>query len=187
MEKRPHDYEISKNVSLRQIDPAALFSLRQTGTAIFSLSEALFDMDFPGQYFRRIKSIGISIPAVVGPYTGLNCILSLTEHRTRITPMEATASEAYEYKGRDDVRFQTDMISISSIAVSHGTSDSGTYELNFSGERYLPFEGAGCYSKWKLEFPAAHKQFDYNTISNVILHVRYTAVEGGIPMHEAAI
>lgn len=186
MEKRPHDYEISKNISLRQIDPAALFSLRQTGTAAFSLSEALFDMDFPGQYVRRIKSVSISIPAVVGPYTGLNCILSLMEHRTRITPMVATASESYEYKGRDDVRFQTDTIPISSIVVSHGTSDSGTFELNFSGERYLPFEGAGCYSKWKLEFPAAYKQFDYNTISDVILHVRYTAVEGEIPMRKAA-
>lgn len=186
MEKRPHDYEITKNISLRQIDPVALFSLRQTGSASFSLHEVLFDMDFPGHYFRRIKSIGISIPAIVGPYTGLNCLLSLTEHRIRVTPTPASSSESYTYKGRDDTRFQSDTIPISSIAVSNGTSDAGVFELSFSGERFLPFEGAGCYSKWTLEFPAAYRQFDYNTIADVILHVRYTAVEGGQAMRQAA-
>src|SRR5262249_35972170 len=46
-------------------------------------------------------------------------------------------------------------------------------------ERFLPFEGAGAISTWKLELPAAFRQFDYNTISDVILHMRYTARQGG--------
>ena len=52
------------------------------------------------------------------------------------------------------------------------------FELNFKDERYLPFEGAGVISKWRLELPTV-KQFDYNTISDVVLHVKYIASEGG--------
>jgi hypothetical protein len=42
-------------------------------------------------------------------------------------------------------------------------------------ERYLPFEGAGAISRWKLELPIDFKTFDYGTISDVILHLRFTA------------
>jgi hypothetical protein len=30
--------------------------------------------------------------------------------------------------------------------------DAGMFELNFRDERYLPFEGAGAISEWRLEF-----------------------------------
>ena len=51
-------------------------------------------------------------------------------------------------------------------------------------ERYLPFEHSGVISEWQLELPANPskgdpRQFDYKTISDVILHLRYTAREGG--------
>ena len=52
-------------------------------------------------------------------------------------------------------------------------------ELSFHDERYLPFEGAGAISTWHIELPAAYKQFDYDMISDLIMHVRYTAREGG--------
>ena len=38
---------------------------------------------------------------------------------------------------------------------------------------------AGAESTWNLELPSALRQFDYNTISDVVLHVRYTARQGG--------
>ena len=34
-------------------------------------------------------------------------------------------------------------------------------------ERFLPFEGAGVISKWRLELPGQYPQFDYSTISDV--------------------
>ncbi len=34
------------------------------------MPEVLFDMD-PGHYIRSIKSVGLRIPCVVGPYTSL--------------------------------------------------------------------------------------------------------------------
>ncbi|MDP9353437.1 MAG: toxin, partial [Chloroflexota bacterium] len=49
------------------------------------------------------------------------------------------------------------------------------------------FEGAGVVSTWKLELPTNFRQFDYDTISDVILHVRYTARQGGEPLRGEAI
>src|SRR6266567_2440395 len=43
-EKRGHDFEISKSISLRQLNPLALLRLRETGTCEVSLPEVLFDM-----------------------------------------------------------------------------------------------------------------------------------------------
>lgn len=34
-------------------------------------------------------------------------------------------------------------------------------------------------STWQTELPTAYQQFDYDTISDVILHIRYSAGEGG--------
>jgi hypothetical protein len=45
-------------------------------------------------------------------------------------------------------------------------------------ERFLPFEGAGAESTWRLDLPNNYRAFDYNTISDVILHIRYTARQG---------
>jgi hypothetical protein len=65
------------------------------------------------------------------------------------------------------------------IATSHGQNDSGMFELNFNDERFLPFEGAGAVSAWRLDLPRANNQFDLATVSDVILHVRYTARPSG--------
>ena len=53
------------------------------------------------------------------------------------------------------------------------------FETNLRDERFLPFEGAGAISTWSLGLPSEFRPFDYMTISDVILHVRYTARRGG--------
>ena len=62
---------------------------------------------------------------------------------------------------------------------SSAQNDSGLFETNLRDERYLPFEGAGVISTWRLELPTAFRPFDYDTISDVVLHIRYTARDGG--------
>ena len=47
--------------------------------------------------------------------------------------------------------------------------------MNFRDEKYLPFEGAGAVSEWQLDLPANFKPFDYQSISDVILSISYTA------------
>jgi hypothetical protein len=50
---------------------------------------------------------------------------------------------------------------------------------NLRDERRLPFEGAGAISNWRIELPNGVPQFDPETISDVVLHLRYTAREAG--------
>ncbi|KAL6795809.1 hypothetical protein GGI42DRAFT_356796 [Trichoderma sp. SZMC 28013] len=184
MEQRCHDFELVKNISLRQIRPWALLRLRETGTAEFDLPEVLFDFDFPGHYARRIKSVGMTIPCVVGPYTSVNATLTLLEHWYRTKPNAKSAADHPQKKS--DERFHTDQIPIQSIAVSHEQQDSGVFNLDFKDERYIPFEGAGVISKWHLELPTSVKQFYYNTTTDIVLHVKYTAVQGGAAFKKVA-
>lgn len=184
LESNTHDYEISKTVSLRQIDPLALMRLRITGSATFSLQEALFDMDFPGHYMRRLRSVAVSIPAVVGPYGGVNATLTLLKHKYRVSNL--STSSAADYASGSSESFRTDRVPISSVAISSGAHDAGVFELNFAGPRYVPFEGAGAISTWQLDLPTEVKRFDYQSISDVLLHVQYTAVEGGACLRDVA-
>ena len=55
------------------------------------------------------------------------------------------------------------------------------FEMSMRDERFLPFEGAGAESTWKLDLPNDYPAFDYATISDVILHIRYTARQGVEP------
>src|SRR6185369_10338796 len=92
MEMAYHDlnrreYELTKHVSLLQVNPLAVLQLRATGRATFTLPEAVFDMDGPGHYFRRIKAVGVSIPCVTGPYVSVNCRLTLLKSSIRKTPV----------------------------------------------------------------------------------------------------
>lgn len=176
-ESNKREYEITKHVSLRQIDPVALLSLKATGACQIALPEWLFDLDCPGHYLRRIKNVGLSIPAVAGPYTSVNCTLSLLKSTLRKSPI--LKDDRYSRLDDNDDRFVDYFGMVQSVVTSTGNNDSGMFETNLREERLLPFEGAGVESTWKLELPSAYPQFDYDTISDVILHIRYTSRQGG--------
>ena len=184
LENDPREYEITKHVSLAAADPVALVKLRQEGSCAFTLPETIFDMDVPGLYLRRIKSVAVTVPCVVGPFTGVNCTLTLTSSTTRVDPLFA---DGYARTGDEDPRFR-DELGVESIVTSVGQNDSGMFEGSSQDPRYLPFERRGVVdSEWQLSLASALPQFDPQSISDVILHVRYTAREGGSGLREAAI
>jgi hypothetical protein len=88
---------------------------------------------------------------------------------------------------QEDNRFLTNFAATQSIATSGAQNDSGMFELNFRDERYLPFEGAGVVSEWRIDMPKETNAFDLDTISDVILKINYTAREGGEVLHKAAL
>lgn len=181
MEMAYHDsnkreFELTRLVSLRQLNPLALLTLKSTGSCTVDIPEWLFDRDCPGHFMRRIKTVAVSIPSVVGPYTSLNCTLSLL--RSTIRTSALLKDGEYARQGSEDDRFVDYTGGIQSIVTSSGTNDSGLFETNLRDERFLPFEGAGVESTWKLDLPKDHRSFDYATISDVVLHIRYTARQG---------
>jgi Tc toxin complex TcA C-terminal TcB-binding domain/Neuraminidase-like domain len=187
LDKNKREYELTKHISLSMLDPLALVRLRATGVCDFDVPEVLYDMDHPGQYFRRIKSVSISLPCIAGPYTTVSAKLSLVGNRYRKNANpDNLATTGYPEDPGNDERFVYNVGAIQSIAASNAQNDSGMFELNFRDERYLPFEGCGSISSWRLELPKEVRQFGYNTISDVILHVKYTAREGGSSLRTLA-
>jgi len=188
-EQNQRELELTKHVSVLQIDPLALVQLRTTGRCTLRLPESLFDMDGPGHYFRRIKTVALSIPCVSGPYASVNCTLTLLKSGIRKTPV---IGDQYARVDAEDSRFSDSFGSLQSIVTSSAQNDSGLFETNLRDERYLPFENSGVISEWQLQLPADPSkkepaQFDYNTISDVILHIRYTARNGGGLLRNGAI
>jgi hypothetical protein len=184
LERNVREFEITRHVSLLQLDPIALISLRESGSCTFSIPEALFDLDCPGHYMRRIKAVSLSIPCVAGGYASVSASLRLQKNSIRIKP--ASASYDPLPPGQDDPRFSTNTAPTMAVVTSNSQQDSGMFEPNLRDDRYLPFEGAGAISTWQIELPDQFRQFDYDTISDAILHLRYTSRDGGTDLKDAA-
>jgi hypothetical protein len=179
---RRREYELSKRVSLVRLDPGAFEALKSTGRCDVELPEELFDTDSVGHFFRRLKSVGMTIADVTGPYTSINCTLTLLSSKVR-----TRSDSASLYREQPpDPRFRYDFVVVQSMATITGRKDSGLFELNFGDERYLPFEGLGAISRWRIDLPKDSNAFDFEAISDIVLKLDYTAREGGEQLRKAA-
>jgi hypothetical protein len=168
------EYEITKHVSLKEWFPLQLIELRDSGSCSIDLPEALFDLDCPGHSFRRIRSLAVSVPCVIGPYVGVNCSLALTQSYVR------RGAGGYGSNPQEDTtNFVSYPAAVTSIVTSSGQGDSGLFDPSQRDERYQPFEGAGVISSWSLELLGSPPPFDYDTIADVVLTLRYTARSEG--------
>ncbi|MGH1337273.1 MAG: neuraminidase-like domain-containing protein [Aureispira sp.] len=172
------ELELTKHISLHQWAPDALLQLKTTGKCQLHIPEWWFDIDYPGHYLRRIKALTISIPCIVGPNTNVNCTVTLSRHSLRRESLVKGA-------GYTDVLNLDERYDSYNIATSSGQNDAGVFELNFNAERFLPFEGLGAISTWELSLPE-YAQFDYKSITDVVMHLRYTARDGGTQLAKAA-
>jgi hypothetical protein len=215
--------ELTKHLSLRQLFPAQFLRLKATGCCEIEIPEWLFDLDYPGHYMRRIKSVALTIPCVVGPYTGVHCQLTLLASATRVVPWlldpvvpccteppprkppvpspcgcwsapayraPRTSEDRFVDNGYpmrpEDARIVRRYGAREAIATSSGQNDSGLFELNFRDDRYLPFEFEGAASRWCIKLPHENNYFDMDTLSDVIMHLNYTARDGGEVLRRAA-
>ena len=169
IETNTRQSEINQSFSLTQIDPQALIDLKEVGRCEFVIPEFYFDMFYPGQYRRRVRAVRLTIPCITGPYTNISAKLTLLRSHIR---KEATLGAAH--------LFEVPITRTSSVATSTGQGDAGVFELSFRDEKYMPFEGAGAVSEWRLELPSHFRPFDYHSINDVILNISYTAEEDGV-------
>jgi hypothetical protein len=187
-ERNKREYEMSTHISLLQLSPAALLQLRTTGRCQVTIPEEWFDREGPGHYFRRIKSVSVSVPCIAGPYTSVNCTMTLTKSVIRTSALLSDGN--YAAADNNDIRFDTFFGSMESIVTSSAQNDSGLFEANLHDERVLPFEYAGVVSTWQLTLPGYNgglRQFNYDTITDLIIHMRYTAREGGDLLRKGAM
>jgi hypothetical protein len=171
--------EIVKTVSVRQLPASSeeyesintgwedvVTRLNEEGCVDFEITQAMLDDDYPNQYLRRIKRISVSLPVTVGPYQDIRSILTQTYSAVHLT-------------AGADVSPRENLRASQQIAVSTGVDDDGLFVFNFDDERYLPFEGTGAISRWKLEFPNPDAQREMiESITDIIVHIRYTAKSG---------
>ncbi|WP_160717884.1 neuraminidase-like domain-containing protein [Chitinophaga solisilvae] len=187
-------FEIEKTISVLQNFPEAFLQFKwgnnggTQGVLDFVLSEQLFDFDYPGQYCRKIKSISVSIPAVIGPYQNLNATLTQNYNwviqlpdldAVKFVISKTTPGSGLSPKEPGSDVLRQNWVPGQAIALSKGVDDSGLFTLNFDDERYLPFEGSGAISAWTLNLPPDTNRINFNSISDIIITVRYTAKNGG--------
>jgi len=179
LQNNRRELEIRKTVSLKELkakDASSTINktweeikgaLKTNGSCDFELTQKMFDDDYAGQnhYLRRVKTISVSLPVLVGPYQDVCAVLNQSYSKVE---MAATVGSAKE-----------NLRANQQIALSHGVDDNGQFQLNFQDERYLPFEYTGAVSRWRLTFPSPDAQAAMlESLTDIIIHVSYTARRG---------
>ena len=190
------EYEITKNISLRTHFPIAFLHLKKIGACDIEIPEWMFDLDYPGHYLRRIKSVSITIPCTMGPYVGVHCRLQLLSSKIRLNSClpgpKACCCRLDKHHAEGNNRYESDSNTIErftateSIATSSGENDAGLFKLDFHDERYLPFELSGAVSRWHIEMPPENNQFDLDTVRDFVIHLNYTSREGSPTLRREA-
>ena len=176
--------EVTRHLSLREDFPLAFVELIAAGRCQIDVTEALLDGDFPGHYFRRIKTVSLTVAGAVGSHRNVNCTLTLLENKIRTS---GNASGSYAQSAdADDLRFMVNPVSVHAIATSRPDNDAGLFHLRFDDDRYLPFEGAGAISTWRIELPQADNTLNLSTVTDVVVSVSYTARTGGAALESIA-
>jgi hypothetical protein len=196
IEANCREHELTKQLSLSMQFPAAFLLLKTTGKCEIDVPEWMFDLDYPGQYMRRIRNVGVTIPCVIGPYTGIHCRLELLSSCIRVNSSLPEASRCsphcsgqdcgYKIQSASDSRFVQQFGACESIATSTGQGDSGLFELSFRDDRYLPFEFSGAVSRWRIELPPENNQFELSTLTDLVMTLNYTSRDGGERLRVAA-
>lgn len=144
-------FELSTNISLKLLDARALVNLIQHKYCQFELKEYLFQMDFKGKSLSNIKirSISLSIPSVIGPYTSIHVKLRKKDGEEMITSTGVNDSGIFEpnFNAPRYLPFEYLLVD----------DDDATWELILN----------------------KNSHFDLTTISDVVLHIRYEAEDNG--------
>jgi hypothetical protein len=168
--------EITKRVSLIELDPVAVLRLAATGACEFTLTEELFDHDFPGHFQRQIRTVAVAFEGDGGAVQP-NATLTQLSHKTVLTPDPKAVRHLLDPKEPPPDTLRGDWRANQQIVLSHvgEQENNGLFELRYDDTRYLPFEGTGAVSTWRLELAGRRPV----GLRNVVVTVRYTAENGG--------
>ena len=135
-----------------------------------SYSLELFDREFPGHYMRLIKSVRVTVVALIPPHDGIRASLR-NSGLSRVVVGPPYSNEFRE---------ETVSRNPESIALSSPFQSSGLFNLDSRDDLLLPFEGLGVATDWIFELPRAANSFDYRTIADVLITIDYTALDSPV-------
>jgi Tc toxin complex TcA C-terminal TcB-binding domain/Neuraminidase-like domain/Salmonella virulence plasmid 28.1kDa A protein len=198
LQQNARRYELSRFVSLATLDPGSpgvpglLQNLLVNGWCDFTLPESLFDNDYPGHYNRRLTRVSMTV-VYPGPgkFDNVKATLTLMANQVRVsTAAQPDGSDYSESPVGSDSRFLYNYGAVpQKIAMGNAQDDPGLFitaiASNIADQRYLPFENAGAVSSWHLEMPQSNNEFDVSTVGDVVLHLYYTALDGGATLQKA--
>jgi hypothetical protein len=169
--------EITKRISLIEVDPLALLRLGRNGSCEFAVTEESFDHDFPGHFRRQLRAVAVSVWGPDGQAAEVTATLTQLSHKTVLEPDAKAVRHLLDPTQPVPATIRSDWRAGQQIALSH-TGDAegnGLFELRYDDTRYLPFEGTGAVSTWRLEL-SGYRPAD---LQDVTLTLRYTAEQGG--------
>ncbi|MFJ9131258.1 neuraminidase-like domain-containing protein [Streptomyces sp. NPDC102340] len=156
--------QLSRTVSLAQLDPLALARLRSDGVAAFTTPMHLFDEDFPGHHLRLIRRVALSVVALVPPVEGIRATLSTTGSSRVVLGPEAFQSVLLRREPE-------------SVSLTGASSATGLFSFDPPSGLRDPFEGLGVDTAWELRIPRPANPFDPASIADVLLTLDYTALD----------
>jgi hypothetical protein len=155
--------QLTKTISLAALAPIEFQRFRETGVLDFKTTMEQFDRDFPGHYLRLIKRVRTSVIALIPPTQGIRATLSTTGLSRAV--ISGTVFQKVNVKRDPEL-----------VALSSPRDATGLFELKQQSEMLLPFEGLGVDTSWEFRLPKPANQFDYSTITDVLITVDYTAL-----------
>jgi hypothetical protein len=184
-------YQLEKEISLLHLDPQKFMEFKMginkvpKGTLDFSLTEALFDSDFPSHYNRQIKAVSLSF---LGAGIKGNAINATLVQTSSWVVLKAKA-DAVGYlinqqpSSPPDGTIRANWLRNQSVALSKKLDDYGLFALDFlfPDDQFYPFEGTGAVSNWTLTVPPENNRLAFDAISDIVVKLRYTSEEGGLP------
>jgi hypothetical protein len=196
--------ELIKTISLREVFDTrhkedqshddwatTLTKFKNDGVLEFEFTQRMFDSDYPGHYCRQITTVDVSLPVVLGPYQDTRVIFTQLSSTTAVKPVVTSLDYLYEPDAaRTPSDIKLNLRNSQQIAISSAIDDHGLHMLQFGDERYLPFEGTGAISKWRLELPMGKEHVQQaltQSLTDVIIRVRYLAFAGNTAYTNAVI
>ena len=163
--------QLSKTISLAETMPIE-FELfrsgsngRPAGILLFRTLLDWFDADFPGHYLRQIKSVRVSVFALVPPPQGIRATLR-NSGISRIVRNDDGAFVPHTVRRNAEA-----------VSLSAPLNAAGVFVLSYETDELLPFEGIGVETDWILEMPKAANPIDFRTIADVLITIDYMALE----------
>ena len=156
---------LSQTFSVADRAASELADLRASGTLSFATPMAWFDEAYPGHYLRLIRTVRVSIVALVPPSVGLRATLR-SSGIARVAAPTTDGIVTTIVSGTPEV-----------ISFTSPVNATGVFDADLQPDMLLPFEATGVDTSWTLELPPQGNTFDLSTIADVLVTIDYTALE----------